>query len=324
MPKTGCPLCGRTVECSHSVTQNGYLNVICKTYDIMCLLDEDLLELDNSEVKERVLDLIVEHLLHYGFCYVSGHKRLWKFFYDPSYEVQDADDPELVNMAEHIESFPDSVVELADRALMNISYRYPNYGEVIGPHPDERRIVFDHKGADELYMGVYELLEDLSLLKGTGQGHVYKISAKGWERISELQHKEKEIRQGFIAMQFGDETKPIREAFRRAITEAGYGVRIIDEKEHNNQIVPEIFFEIQRSKFVVVDITVPNHGAYYEAGYAQALGKEVIICCRDAEFHSRSRKKRPHFDISQKSMIVWKDENELVERLKRRIEATVR
>jgi len=56
-------------------------------------------------------------------------------------------------------------------------------------------------------------------------------------------------------MQFGDETKSIRESFRKAISESGYSVKIIDEKEHNNQIVPEIFFEIEQSLFVVVDIT---------------------------------------------------------------------
>ncbi len=99
---------------------------------------------------------------------------------------------------------------------------------------------------------------------------------------------------------------------------------VIDEKEHNNQIVPEILYEISRSKFVVVDITVPNYGAYYEAGYAQALGKEVIVCCKDSSFRSKSKKKKPHFDIDQKSMIVWKDEEELIDRLKRRIEATVK
>lgn len=122
-------------------------------------------------------------------------------------------------------------------------------------------------------------------------------------------------------MAFREETKPIREAFRKAITEMGYNASVIDEKEHNNQIVPEIFYEIQRSKFVVVDVTYPNLGAYYEAGYAQALGKQVIICCQEDSFKDSSR--RPHFDISQKSMIVWTDEADLVRRLKRRIEATV-
>ena len=123
-------------------------------------------------------------------------------------------------------------------------------------------------------------------------------------------------------MAFMDETRSIREAFRTAIKDSGYAVSIIDEKEHNNQIVPEIFYEIERSKFVVVDVTFPNYGAYYEAGYAQALGKQVILCCRKTEFDSDNG--RPHFDVAQKSMIVWKDEEELIERLKRRIKATVK
>lgn len=55
--------------------------------------------------------------------------------------------------------------------------------------------------------------------------------------------------------------------------------------------------------------------------YAQALGKEVIVCCKKEVFDSPD--KRPHFDIAQKSMIIWQDENELIERLQRRIKATV-
>ena len=34
--------------------------------------------------------------------------------------------------------------------------------------------------------------------------------------------------------------------------------------------------EINRSKFVVFDLTTPNYGAYYEAGYALGRGKVVI------------------------------------------------
>lgn len=69
-----------------------------------------------------------------------------------------------------------------------------------------------------------------------------------------------------------------------------------------------------------MDVTYPNYGVYYEAGYAEALGKEVIICCRDTEFNGDSK---PHFDIAQKSTIVWKNEEDLEKRLYRRIEATV-
>ena len=97
---------------------------------------------------------------------------------------------------------------------------------------------------------------------------------------------------------------------------------IMDEKEHNNQIVPEMLFEISRSSFMVVDVTIPNYGAYYEAGYGQALGKEIIICCRKE--NDEPLEKKLHFDIAQKPIIEWKTEEELVEKLKRRIEATVK
>ena len=165
------------------------------------------------------------------------------------------------------------------------------------------------------------ILEDMGYLKDPQQSDCYSITAAGWQKIDELRKQEQVVRQAFIAMIFREEANPIREAFRRAIHEMGYHAVVLDEKEHNNQIVPEIFYEIKRSKFVVVDVTYPSYGAYYEAGYAQALGKEVIICCRKDVFSDKNR--APHFDISQKAIIVWEDVEELVSRLKRRIESTV-
>lgn len=325
MDLTTCPFCGKAENCTQEIVRSGYVVVHCKSFNFNCFIGEELLERSNGdEIKERTLDLIVEHMLRNRVYTVNGHEFKWGFYFEPSYKTKDTDEPYMVNMAERIDSFPETVTDLADRALLNLAIRYPKYGDVIDPLNEEKRVVFDHAGTGERCEGVFEILEEMGLLKAIQYLHYnnYKITAKGWERIAELQHKEKEIRQGFIAMSFRDETQSIREAFRQAITEAGYAVRIIDEKEHNNQIVPEIFYEIQRSKFVVVDVTFPNYGAYYEAGYAQALDKQVIICCRETEFHQKD--KRPHFDIAQKSMIVWSDEEELIVKLKRRIEATVR
>lgn len=324
MEHSRCPICGREKGCKQEIVRGGYMFIKCEHFDFQCFIDEDLLSLkDGDETKERTLNLIVELLLRNRFCNKNGHSFKWGFYYNPDYKAQDTDEPHMINMAERIESYPETVTDLSDRALMNLAIRYPKYGEMIDPINEEKRIVFDHNGSGERCEGVYEILEEMGLLKSIQYfGYSkYKIAAKGWERIADLQHKEQEIRQGFIAMSFREETRSIREAFRQAITEAGYAVRIIDEKEHNNQIVPEIFYEIQRSKFVVVDVSFPNYGAYYEAGYAQALGKEVIICCREIEFHEKD--KRPHFDIAQKSMIIWSDEEDLITKLKRRIEATV-
>lgn len=150
---------------------------------------------------------------------------------------------------------------------------------------------------------------------------MFSISAKGWQRMNELQAHKTEKKQAFVAIAFKEETEPIREAIRCGIENSGFSATLIDEKEHNNQIVPEIFHEIEKSSFLVVDVTYPNYGAYYEAGYALGKGKEVIFCCRQEEFNQSDT--RPHFDVAQKSMIVWKGEEDLAERLKKRIEATI-
>ena len=74
---------------------------------------------------------------------------------------------------------------------------------------------------------------------------------------------------------------------------------------------------------LVLDVTYPNYGAYYEAGYALGKGKEVIICCKNDVFKDAEHHQQPHFDIAQTSQIRWDTTEELVERLKKRIIATV-
>ena len=144
------------------------------------------------------------------------------------------------------------------------------------------------------------------------------ILPEGWRRIDELQKNRSDSSQVFVAMSFSDETKNVREAIRKGIKDSGYFAHFIDEKEHNNQIVPEILYEIRRSKFVIAEFTTNNNGAYYEAGYAAGLGKEVIHICNYDKF-----KEEGHFDIKQKSTVLWETENDIPEALFKRIEATI-
>lgn len=300
----------------------GYTYCFCEHYDVSYAIENAIAEGNyDQELTERLLVLAVQVIIQSQYCNVDGKQRKWHFFYDPLKADKGEFPPEFVNLALPIREYPEHIMDKAHRALLSLAVRYPNYGDIIYPFPADRRIVFEHKMNNIGRSGIHRILEDLGYLKDPKQDDGYSITALGWQKIDDLKKQEQVVRQGFIAMAFREETKPIREAFRKAITEMGYNASVIDEKEHNNQIVPEIFYEIQRSKFVVVDVTYPNLGAYYEAGYAQALGKQVIICCQEDSFKDSSR--RPHFDISQKSMIVWTDEADLVRRLKRRIEATV-
>jgi len=249
---------------------------------------------------------------------INGLDRKYYFYYEEETIGKQPDHPQKKNVAELMKNYPKTFMEKMSMALFSIYKEYGEYGQVFNPQEEMTHMLycnnFDFNVEDGEIPGVLNILSELGYLHKINVGW-YRITAKGWERISDIESVETN-NQGFIAMAFRDETRGISDAFKNAIRKCGYIPKRIDEKEHNKQIVPEILFEISRSKFVVVDITYPNYGAYYEAGYAEALGKEVIICCRDKEF-------QPHFDIAQKSAIIWKDEKDLEEKLHRRIEATV-
>lgn len=121
----------------------------------------------------------------------------------------------------------------------------------------------------------------------------------------------------FVAMSFSDVMKEARKKIIEAVESFGYEAMLIDIKEHNNQIVPEIFTEIKKSKFVVADLTGQRGGVYFEAGYAKALEKDLILCCKKEE------QKQVHFDVAQINTIFWEDENDLYKRLRNRIESTI-
>lgn len=141
------------------------------------------------------------------------------------------------------------------------------------------------------------------------------LTPEGYARVELLQKNTSFGRQAFVAMEFGDKTKLLREAIRQGIQDAGYEALLIDEVPHNEFITPELLKYIRDSKFVVVDLTHRNPGAYFEEGYAMGLGKSVIQLCQ--------KDTRLHFDIAQKNTIIWETEDEIPERLANRIKATI-
>ena len=173
-------------------------------------------------------------------------------------------------------------------------------------------------GSTQEIYGTLKLMVDYGYLERIhSSGNEFSFTVDGWKYVGELQSSKTELPQAFVAMWFSPEMVQARESIKKAVIDSGYTYVIIDEKEHNKQIVPEILYEIQRSKFLIADLTGHRNGVYYEAGYAQGLGKEVIFTCSEKGFRKR------HFDVAQISTVVWKDEEDLYKRLIKRIEATV-
>ena len=162
---------------------------------------------------------------------------------------------------------------------------------------------------------IIDYLEKENLIKVVDAEDV-QLLPKAWSRIYELQKSHMDNKNVFVAMKFGKETEALRDKIKEGL--AGYNVRIMDEIEHNHQIIPEMLYEIKNSKFVIAELSHHNNGAYYEAGYALGLGKEVIHICSESELKSGL-----HFDVAQVNTIVYSNISEIPEKLKRRIQATI-
>lgn len=311
-----CPLCGGNCQ-SLADSQSNAVKFNCKKYERSFKIGATVDVFRNENKQRRLNNLIFEHLLREP--YADEQETYWHFFYEPAYRISEKDKHYHVNLAEI--AYPKNLSDKIDRIILNLYRINPSYGYTFCMDASIARAFFAETAQEEECIGIAYLMEELEYLFQANDGG-YRIAAKGWQRIDELLRQSSEKRQAFIAMAFKQETQKIREAFKKSIVAAGYTPLAIDEKEHNNQIVPEIFDEIGKSSFLVMDVTEPNYGAYYEAGYALGKGKQVIICCQEAAF--KNFDSRPHFDIAQKSMIVWQTEEELVERLKKRIIATMK
>lgn len=90
----------------------------------------------------------------------------------------------------------------------------------------------------------------------------------------------------------------------------------IDRVPHNDNVTHRIIAAIRTASIVVADFTTHNQGVYYEAGFAEALGRTVIRMCRADDFH------RLHFDTRQFFHIKWTDPADLRTKLAEHILAT--
>ncbi len=145
------------------------------------------------------------------------------------------------------------------------------------------------------------------------------IRPNGWKRVDQIQKQRPENSNTvFIAMSFSDKMKETRETIKKALIANGFTPRIMDEIEHNHQIVPEMLYEIRQSKFVIAELTEHNNGAYFEAGYALGIGKEVIQICNKNKFGEDG-----HFDVKQINTVLWESQDDLLTKLDARIRATI-
>lgn len=144
----------------------------------------------------------------------------------------------------------------------------------------------------------------------------YTLTPIGWEEIAKSNHTESA--KAFVAMWFSEGMDSAYESgIVPAISECGYRPVRIDAEEYNGDVVDQIIAGINESRFVVVDLTGHRNGAYFEAGYAKGLERDVIWTCREDVAD------KTHFDANHFNQIRWNTPEELREKLTNRIRAVI-
>jgi hypothetical protein len=150
-----------------------------------------------------------------------------------------------------------------------------------------------------------------------------KLTFKGWAHYEEIRRGNSAGRTAFMAMQFGDGVLDTiyMGHFKAAVTATGFELKRNDEAQKAGLIDDHMRVEIRQSRFLIADLTHANRGAYWEAGFAEGLGKPVIYTCRADEFDTQET----HFDTNHHLTVKWDPDNmgEAVEKLKATIRATL-
>ncbi len=148
------------------------------------------------------------------------------------------------------------------------------------------------------------------------------LTFEGWEKYNELKIHDEESRYAFMAMDYKyKELNDICENhFKPAVEKTGFELILLRDKPEAGIIDNHLRVSIRRAKFLIADLTHDNNGAYWEAGYAEGLGKHVIYMCEQKKF----KEKKTHFDTNHCTTIPWDKDNikEACEELKSTIRNT--
>jgi hypothetical protein len=248
--------------------------------------------------------------------------------------IRDEERSEIVLDRELIKSIiknpPPNPAEQANKFILWLGNSKNPPGELILVQPLTHQSIMGSITPKGFQLVLYHLMDN-GILKGIKAGDMQEparanvaLSVEGWEYYEKLKRGAIESRKAFMAMKYGDEQldQIVDDIFKPAVKQTGFDLfKLPDRPQPAGLIDDRIRVEIQTSRFLIADLTHENRGAYWEAGYAEGLGKPVIYTCEKEKFE----KLTTHFDTNHHLTILWDAENpkESAEKLKVTIRATL-
>lgn len=294
-----CDLCGKEVRLLPQYRDiNSYICKRCGKVEITDIVTAVLLHDDNFEKKKYLL---------------SGLTR-----YHTEYNL-----PPINILASNIEELLNSnLIPTNNTQKLNILLNYFDKKSEYAGYIVKIDITNDYPVAfcknDEEFSFILEELETSELIKRITESTDFQLTMKGWNKVNQIKENKGGKRQAFIAMWF-DKTMDMiyQKGFKRAVEDCGFEPIRIDLKQHNNKIDDEIDLEIENSEFIIADFTGQRNGVYFEAGFAKGSKIPVIWTCKHNELD------KLHFDTRQYNHIEWLNEDDLYEKLVKRINETI-
>ena len=130
------------------------------------------------------------------------------------------------------------------------------------------------------------------------------LTLDGWNQYDAEKRRQLDGNYGFIAMEFDDPVlSPFVEDVVKPAVKERVGYDLVDMNDAGRAgVIDNIMRErIRNAAFAIVDLTHDNSGAYWEAGYAEGVGKPVIYICEKEKFKTDGT----HFDTNHCTTILW-------------------
>lgn len=221
-----------------------------------------------------------------------------------------------------------SHIDQLNNLLTWIVNRQEKYGAFIEDFSDDAIAAVGVQDKADLIF-ILEHAIDNGLVEGSvrlqaGGAHLispFRLSFKGWSAFDEIRNKAAERKLAFMAMKFGDSDVDniYHNHFKPAVEKTGFVLKRLDERQPAGSIDDQLRLEIRQARFLIADLTHGNNGAYWEAGFAEGLGKPVIYTCRRDIFDNGQG---THFDTNHHLTVTWSLDN--IEKAVGLLKATIR
>ncbi|MFH1370664.1 MAG: hypothetical protein ABII09_05190 [Planctomycetota bacterium] len=321
-----CPICNSDINAptyyhdpKTSWSMNSYSCPRCGNFNIEYGFGRQLPYILNNDIQKIA---VLSHWVR------TQHEAITKEPQDKNFNIKNVSfDEQTVDLI--IKNPPPTPAVQADNFIRWMGEKA--HGETIDIQPGDEIPILPIIGSatSQEFQIILEYLKRMGFIKGNITTSVdgliadATLTVEGWQYYEKLKKGTSDSRKAFMAMKYGDAqlNTIVENTFKPAVKQTGFDLFLLYERPKAGLIDDRLRVEIQTSRFLIADLSHNNSGAYWEAGYAEGLGKPVIYTCEKKKF----KRLKTHFDTNHHLTILWDAENpkEAAEKLKATIRATL-